>query len=40
VYVDRDMWEQVVLNLVSNALKHTFAGEIAVGCARPAPPPR
>jgi signal transduction histidine kinase len=31
VYVDRDMWEQVVLNLVSNALKHTFAGEIAVG---------
>jgi signal transduction histidine kinase len=30
VYVDRAMWEQVVLNLLSNALKHTFAGEIAV----------
>jgi signal transduction histidine kinase len=30
VYVDREMWEQVVLNLLSNALKHTFAGEIAV----------
>jgi signal transduction histidine kinase/DNA-binding response OmpR family regulator len=30
VYVDRDMWEKVVLNLLSNALKHTFEGEIAV----------
>jgi PAS domain S-box-containing protein len=29
-YVDRDMWEKVVLNLVSNAFKHTFAGEIRV----------
>lgn len=30
VHVDREMWEKVVLNLLSNALKHTFHGEIAV----------
>ena len=30
VYVDADMWERIVLNLVSNALKYTLAGEITV----------
>jgi signal transduction histidine kinase len=30
VYVDRGMWEHIVLSLVSNAFKFTFAGEIAV----------
>jgi len=30
VYVDREMWEKVVLNLVSNAFKYTFEGRITV----------
>jgi signal transduction histidine kinase len=31
IYVDRGMWEKIVLNLLSNALKHTFEGSITVG---------
>jgi signal transduction histidine kinase len=30
VHIDRDMWEKIVLNLLSNALKHTFQGGISV----------
>ena len=30
VYVDHEMWEKIVLNLISNALKSTFDGAITV----------
>lgn len=30
IYVDREMWEKIVLNLLSNAFKFTFEGQIAV----------
>ena len=33
VWVDREMWEKVVLNLLSNAFKFTFAGSITVRLA-------
>lgn len=33
VYVDHEMWEKIVLNLLSNAFKHTFEGGIAVRLA-------
>ncbi len=34
VFVDHDMWEKIVLNLLSNALKFTFEGEIEVALQR------
>ncbi len=33
MYVDREMWEKIVLNLLSNAFKFTFEGTITVALA-------
>jgi signal transduction histidine kinase/DNA-binding response OmpR family regulator len=32
-FVDREMWQRIVLNLLSNALKHTLQGEIRLSLA-------
>jgi signal transduction histidine kinase/DNA-binding response OmpR family regulator len=40
VAVDREMWEKIVFNLLSNALKFTFTGFIAVSLRRSADLPR
>jgi len=34
VYVDREMWEKIIFNLLSNAFKFTFIGEIEVSLRR------
>ena len=34
VYIDRDMWEKIVFNLLSNAFKFTLQGQVTVTLAR------
>ncbi len=36
-FVDREMWEKIVLNLLSNAFKFTFDGSIALRLREPEP---
>lgn len=33
VYIDLDMWEKIVFNLVANAFKYTTRGYIAISVA-------
>jgi PAS domain S-box-containing protein len=40
VHVDRDMWEKIVLNLLSNAFKFTLDGGISVALAQHGPAAR
>ena len=37
VYVDRELWEKIVLNLLSNAFKFTLDGGVTVGTRREGP---
>ena len=32
VWVDRDMWEKIVFNIIGNAFKFTLSGQITVSC--------
>lgn len=32
IYVDREMWEKIILNLLSNAFKFTFEGSVRLSC--------
>ena len=34
VYVDREMWEKIVLNLLSNAFKFTLSGQVSISLRR------
>ena len=33
IFVDRGMWEKIVLNLISNAFKYTLSGRVVVSLA-------